>query len=168
MGSNCKIIPVKNRLGQMLRKPGGIARDEAVAAAGSNVETLRGRFVKAIPNEIAALEAILNVAGRKRVSKEELDAMLNRAGQLLTLSGTFGFDRLDLVVKRFCDLALGMIDKDLDMVAPVSVHLRAMRLVCPGGAGISDSEADHMLKSLEGVHAYLGIKSGEGSTTATA
>jgi hypothetical protein len=164
MGSNCKIIPVKNRLGHLLHKPGGIARDEAVAAAGSNVETLRGKFVKAIPREIAALEAILNVAGRERISKDELDIMLRRAGELLTLSGTFGFARLDLVVKRFCDLALGMIDKDLDMVAPVSVHLRAMRLVCPGSTGISDVEADHMLKSLEGVHAHLGITSGEGKT----
>jgi hypothetical protein len=168
MGSLCKITPVKNRLGQLLHKPGGIARDDAVASAGSNVETLRGKFVRAIPKEIAALEAILNVAGRTRISKDELDAMLNRAGQLLTLSGTFGFARLDLVVKRFCDLALGMIDKDIDMVAPVTVHLRAMRLVCPGSAQISDVEVEHMLKSLEGVHAHLGIATGEGSTTVKA
>jgi len=157
MSSMVKIIPVKNRLGQLLHKPGGISRDDAVSAAKGNVETLRGRFVKAIPAEIAALEALLAAADRKHIGKDELEAMLGRAGQLLTLSGTFGFGQLDEVVKRFCDLAMGMIEKDLDQTEPVAVHLRAMRLVCPGGAAISQTEAAHMLESLERVHRYLGI-----------
>lgn len=158
MVSTVKVIPVKNRLGMLLRAPGGMARDDAVAAAGQNVETLRSVFVKAIPREIAALETILNVAGRTTITKDELEAMLRRAGQILTLSGTFGFGRLDDVVKRFCDLAMGMIDKNIEQTAPVAVHLRAMRLVCPGGGmGLSDTDAEQILKSLERVHAHLGI-----------
>lgn len=152
-----KIIPVKNRLRQLLYAPGGVSREEALATAGSNVETLRNEFVAAIPLEIAALEAILAASGRKHISKDELDAMLRRAGQLLTLSGTFGFGLLDDVVKRFCDLALGMIEKNIDKAAPVQVHLRAMRLVCPGGPTLSVEDAGHMLKSLERVHAHLCI-----------
>lgn len=157
MSSMVKIIPVKNRLGQLLRKPGGISRDDALAAADQNVDTLREEFVAAIPVEIAALEAMLGAAGHKYVTKDDLEAMLRRAGQLLTLSGTFGFTLLDEVVKRFCDLAIGMIDKGIDKGAPVAVHLRTMRLVCPGSTELSKLEAEHVLQSLERVHAHLGI-----------
>jgi hypothetical protein len=157
-GSCCKIIPVKNRLGELLRRPGGVGREEAVEAAGKNVESLRDEYVSAIPDEIAALELILAAAGRKKIPVSELKSMLERAGHLLTLSGTFGFDLLDLVVKRFCDLASGMIEKEIEDVAPVSVHLRAMRLVCPGVAELPEGEADHMLSGLAKVHAHYGIK----------
>jgi hypothetical protein len=152
-----RVTPVKSRLRQLLYAPGGMSRQEALGSATQNVEMLREEFVGAIPLEIAALEEILNAAGKKTISKDELDAMLRRAGQLLTLSGTFGFDLLDRVVKRFCDLAMGMAENNLDKTAPIAVHLRAMRLVCPGNPELSAVEADHMLKSLEHVHAHLGI-----------
>lgn len=156
MASQCKITPVPNRLGRLLRKPGGVAREQALQAAAENVETLREEFVAAIPGEVAALEAIL-AAGKQKITAESLDAMLRRADQLLTLSGTYGFDRLDTVVKRFCDLASGMIDKHIEDLAPVSVHLRAMRLVCPGAPEISQAEVEHMLESLVRLHAHYGI-----------
>jgi hypothetical protein len=157
MGSCVKITPMKNRLGALLRMPGGIRREEALDAAGKNVETLRDEFVAAIPNEIAALESMVKASGRQRISAEELDALLRRAGQLLTLSGTFGYDRLDLVVKRFCDLACGMIEKNIDDMAPVNVHLRAMRLMCPGGRELTEVEAGHVLAGLESVQTHYGI-----------
>lgn len=156
-GAICKIIPVKNRLGQLLRMPGGVGREEAVQAAGKAVETLRDEYVNAIPNEIGALEAMVP-AGAGKISAKDLDAMLNRAGRLLTLSGTFGYDLLDQVVKRFCDLANGMIEKDIDDIAAVDVHLRAMRLVCPGAPELGEDAADHMLSGLAKVHAHYGIK----------
>lgn len=158
MGSCVRIIPVKNRLGQLLRKPGGIGRKEACEAAVQNVELLRDEFVAAIPGEIAALEMIVEASGRKRMPADELDAMLRRAGQLLTLSGTYGYDLLDQVVKRFCDLAMGMIEKKIEDVAPVNVHLRAMRLVCPGTLELPQEAADNMLSGLEAVHAHYKIK----------
>lgn len=157
MGSCVKIIPVKNHLGQMLRKPGGIGREEACETAVKNVESLRDEFVGAIPGEVAALELIVEAAGRKRMPASELDAMLRRAGQLLTLSGTYGYDLLDQVVKRFCDLAIGMIEKNIEDVAPVNVHLRAMRLVCPGAPELPQQAADYMLEGLAAVHAHYGI-----------
>jgi len=157
MGSCVRIIPVKNRLGQMLQKPGGIGREEACETAVKNVESLRDEFVGAIPGEIAALELMVEAAGRKRLPAGELDAMLRRAGQLLTLSGTYGYDLLDQVVKRFCDLASGMIEKNIEDAAPVNVHLRAMRLVCPDSPELPQEAADNMLSGLAAVHAHYGI-----------
>jgi hypothetical protein len=157
-GSVCKVIPVKNRLGELLHRPGGLKRDEAIEAAGNNVESLREEFVDAIPGEIAALEEILETAGHKHISARSLEAMLERAAHLLTLAGTFGYGLLDQVVKRFCDLACGMIEKKIEDVAPVDVHLRAMRLVCPGRPELNAAETDHMLSGLAKVHAHYGIE----------
>jgi hypothetical protein len=166
MASKVRIIPVKNRLRALLYAPGGVSRDDALGTARQNVESLRRDFVKAIPAEIAALESMLD-PDKQSITKDELEAMLRRAGQILTLSGTFGFGMLDLVVKRFCDLVLGMLDKNIDKVAPVAVHLRAMRLVCPGGLALNAMEAERMLKSLDDVQEHLGIgkKPGEPSTS---
>lgn len=152
------VTPVKNRLGQMLRKPGGLKRQEAVEAATTNVESLRDEYVAAIPGEVTALEdlyAVTTLSGR--ISAEILDAMLRRSGQLLTLSGTYGYDLLDQVVKRFCDLASGMIDRNMDDPAAVGVHLRAMRLACPGAPELPPAEAERMLAGLVMVHDHYGI-----------
>ncbi len=157
MTSKVIITAVPNRLGQLLRKKGGVSRGLALKAASMNVENLREEFVGAIPGEIAALEAILTAGGGQRITGPDLDAMLRRASQILTLSGTYGFDRLDTVVKRFCDLVIGMIENGIEEVAPVSVHLRAMRLVTPGAAEISETEAAHMLAGLASVRAHYAL-----------
>jgi len=157
MASKCTITEVPNRLGQLLRKPGGIPRGLALKAADTNVERLREEFVDAIPNEIVALEAILTACGGQQISADDLDNMLRRASQILTLSGTYGFDRLDTVVKRFCDLALGMIEKGITDVAPVSVYLRAMRMVAPGSVEISEAEVAHILDGLSAVQSHYRI-----------
>ena len=158
MAGKCIITEVPNRLGQLLRKSGGISRGLAMKAADTNVERLREEFVNVIPDEIAALEAILVACGGEHIAASELDVMVRRASQILTLSGTYGFERLDTVVKRFCDLALGMIDKGITDVAPVSVHLRAMRMVVPGAAEISEAEVAHILEGLMSVQSHYRIE----------
>lgn len=152
------VTPVKNRLGELLRKPGGIKRSEAIEEAGKNVESLREEYVAAMPGEIAALEDLYAVAAMSgRMSAELLDAMVRRAGQLLTLSGTYGYDRLDQVVKRFCDLAIGMVEKNIDALPPVNIHLRAMRLFCPGAPELPEAEAETILAGLERLHEHFAI-----------
>jgi hypothetical protein len=153
-----KITPVKNRLGQKLGKPGGIKRAEAVDAADKNVETLREEFVASIPAEITALEDLFAVAEMSGLSAELLTAMLHRASQILTLSGTYGYRLLDQVVCRFCDFVSGMAEKDIRESAPVGVHLRAMRLLCPGGPDVSSEESERMLASLAALHDHYGIQ----------
>lgn len=152
-----KITQVPNRLAVLLKKPGGVTREQALQDASGRVEKLRARFVEAVPKEITALEAMLAVYGPS-VPAEGLEALLNRAGQILTLSGTFNLDTLDVVVKRFCDFAIAMLDQKIDAAAaPLHVHLRAMRLVSPGAPSISAGEIEHMMSGLARVHSHYGI-----------
>ncbi len=152
--TGCKIIRVKNLLGELLSIPGGIGREEAIAEARRLIEELREEYEKAIPVEITSLEDIVALFGES-VSSRQLAMLLDAVDPLLTLSGTFGPAILDRVVKRFCDLCAGMMDKGIASVAPLRVHLRAMRLVWK--SDLSVEAAEEILGELTRIHTHYGI-----------
>ncbi len=152
--SGCKIIRVKNLLGELLSIPGGIGREEAVEEATKLIEELREDFEKAIPVEITTLEDIVALAG-PTVSPRHLSMILDAVDPLLTLSGTVGSETLDAVVKRFCDLCAGMLEKGISAAAPLQVHLRAMRLVWK--TDLSEEAAAEILEELTRIHTHYGI-----------
>lgn len=154
--TGCKIIRVKNLLGEALSKPGGISRDEAVQEAQKLIEELREDCERAVPVEITRLEQMVGAAGAK-ISRFQLLEIISQVDPLLTLSGTFGSETLDAVVKRFCDLCVGMVEKDISDTAPLDVHLRAMRLVFKVEMGEAESGA--ILGELSRIHAHYGITS---------
>jgi hypothetical protein len=154
--SGCKIIRVKNLLGEMLHTPGGITREEAVHEAQQLIEELREECEKAVPVEITRLEEMVFKAGA-RISRFQLLEILSQVDPLLTLSGTFGSETLDAVVKRFCDLCAGMVEKNISDTAPLVVHVRAMRLVFK--TELSDGDAAAILEELSRIHAHYGIVS---------
>lgn len=153
--SGCKIIRVKNILGELLATPGGISRDEAIHEAQTLIEELREDCEKAVPVEVTRLETLIAEAG-PAISTEKLNEILDQVDPLLTLSGTFGSETLDQVVKRFCDLALGMREKNITTTAPLTVHLSAMRLFCKND--ISEEDAAEILGELSRIHAHYGIE----------
>lgn len=153
--SGAKIIRVKNLLGELLHAPGGVSRDEAVLEARKLIEELRDECEKAIPGEITMLEDFVALAGAS-ISVDQLKMILDVVDPLLTLSGTFGSSTLDAVVKKFCDLAAGMREKNVTAVAPLQVHLRAMWLVWNNKLG--EAEAAEILAELQLIHAHYGIE----------
>lgn len=157
MSSVCRTIRVKNRLADLLFRPGGISRTDAVAAASQEIEMLREEFVACIPSEISALEALAAACGPEQIWPSEIERMLDRAARILTLSGTFGFMALDTVVKRFCDLCAAMADKGMTSIAPINVHLRAMRLVSPDSPQLPEQQVDELLNELAKMHGHFGI-----------
>ena len=151
----CITIRMKNRLGELLRRPGGIDKEQAVAVAHEHVESLRDEYVKAIPSEIEALEAIIANARRDGISASKIQELLDCADRLLVLSGTFGYPLLDAVVMSFCDLGIMMIENDIVSLEALEVHLRAMRLVCPELSKATDVDAKYVLDELSKIHAHF-------------
>lgn len=154
--AGCKIIRVKNILGELLHTPGGVTREEAVHEAQQLIEELREDCERAVPVEITRLEEMVTRAG-PQITRFQLLDILSQVDPLLTLSGTFGSETLDAVVKRFCDLVAGMIEKDLTDTAPLNVHLRAMRLVYK--TELDDPDSAAILEELSRIHIHYGIVS---------
>lgn len=154
--TGCKIIRVKNILGELLSKPGGISREDAVHEAQQLIEELREDCEKAVPVEITRLEEMVNAAG-KQITASQLSEIIDQVDPLLTLSGTFGSETLDAVVKRFCDLCVGMLEKGITTTAPLDVHLRAMRLVFK--TEMSAEQSAEILEELSLIHTHYGVVS---------
>lgn len=154
--SGCKIIRVKNILGELLHTPGGVTRDEAVHEAQQLIEELREECEKAVPVEITRLDDMVTKAGAQ-ISRFQLLDILSQVDPLLTLAGTFGSETLDAVVKRFCDLCAGMVERNLTDTAPLIVHLRAMRLVYK--TELSPADNAEILEELSRIHVHYGITS---------
>lgn len=152
--SGCKIIRVKNILGELLSTPGGISREEAIHEAQNLIEELREDCEKAVPVEITRLEGLVAAAG-PTISEPQLAEILDQVDPLLTLSGTFGSETLDQVVKKFCDLAFGMREKAITTTAPLNVHLSAMRLVYKNDLG--EADCAEILAELSRIHVHYGI-----------
>ncbi len=152
--SGSKIIRVKNLLGELLHMPGGVTREEAVEEAQRLIEELREDFEKSIPAELTMLEDLIALVG-PTISTTQLTMILDAVDPLLTLTGTFGTPALDSVVKRFCDLCAGMREKGIDAMAPIKVHLSAMRLVWK--SNMSEEDASEILGELQRIHTHYGI-----------
>ena len=156
-GRKFKSIRIRNRLGEKLGVAGGISREEAVKASICNVERLRNGYVEAIPGELGRLEEIAGPPG-KVLTESDLNALLARAGRLLTLAGTFGYEALDNAVKSLCSLCASMIENRNTDSAPVHVHIRAMHLLAPGGAAYAKPDmVAILLAQLARIHAFLGV-----------
>jgi hypothetical protein len=154
--TGCKIIRVKNLLGELLATPGGISRGEAVQEATKLIEELREDCEKAVPVEITRLETLVAAAG-KEITARQLTEILAQVDPLLTLSGTFGSKTLDIIVKRFCDLCAGMLEKGIASTAPLNVHLGAMHLVWK--SELNETECEEVLAELARIHGHYGIES---------
>ena len=152
--SGCKIIRVKNILGDLLHMPGGVTRDEAVEEAQRLIEELRTECEKAIPGEMTMLEDLVALFG-DTISDSQLSMILDAVDPLLTLTGTFGTPALDAVAKCFCDLCAGMREMNVTTIAPIHVHLRAMRLVW--NSQMTLEGASGVLGELHRIHDHYGI-----------
>jgi hypothetical protein len=157
MGVNKKIYFPKIRLTELVMKPGGMTRDDAVAAAVRNVQSISGEGDLVMIASIQALEKIVTGCGGK-LDAAALVAVLAHADQIITLSGTFGYDALDRATRSLCDTVESLQASKSDALAPVAVHVDAMRLFAPGKTGPDGPATEAMLAELARVQAYYRSK----------
>ena len=134
-------------------KGGGITRENAVEAALENLREISGEGNASIESTIVALESLVKSAGAG-LSAEQLRSVLDQADQVVNMAGTFAYDSLDRASRSLCDIADGLLREGRGDIAPVAVHVRAMRLFSPMGAMPLPDEAERILSELAKVMAY--------------
>ena len=77
-----------------------------------------------------------------------MSTILRYADQIVTLAGTFGYQSLDLATRSLCDVTDGLLGAGIDDVAPIAVHVQAMRLMAPGAPALSPPETANVLGEL--------------------
>jgi hypothetical protein len=154
-----KIFFPTTRLSELAARPGGMTRDESVAAATKSIEMYRARADEEMASAIAAMAAIACVPHvGNLLSVGEMRNVLRHADQIVTLAGTFGYDALDRATRSLCDVAGRLMDDGPTDMAPVAVHVQAMQLLAPGSAALNEMEREKVLAELAKVLTHFGLE----------
>jgi hypothetical protein len=87
----------KTRLSELVKRAGGISRDDAVEGAMQQMESLRDESNAVLETTIATLEAIAQTALKKgKCSRDQILEILQHGDQMVTLAGTFGYGPLGI------------------------------------------------------------------------
>lgn len=138
----------KTRLSELVARPGGIPRDIAIEGAVAAIQELRGESDKMIMLLIGAIEELIAGSKKGQMSEHDMIQVLKYADQIVTLSGTFGYQFLDVAVKSLCDVTDGLVRSNLRDVAPIAVHIQSMRLLAPGVNSLTPEQAGKVLTEL--------------------
>lgn len=150
----------KTRLSEMVQRLGGISREDAVANARTELESMRAKSDAVIGESLSALEAIAyKPASREGHSPEQMREILTICDQVVTLAGTFGYGALDKATRSLCDVADGLLQSVRGDAASVMVHAQAMRMVAPGAPPLSAEQAEKMLSELAKIKSKYGFQS---------
>ncbi|MEY4708190.1 MAG: hypothetical protein RJB58_1913 [Pseudomonadota bacterium] len=147
----------KIKLQEMLLRPGGIARDEAIHTAIENLRAESGESNKVIEDAIAAIAGIAAGAKANMLPQADMKAIMEQADQIVTVAGTFGYEYLDRAARGLCDITDGLIRTGCGDAAPIHVHVMALRLFSPMAAAPSVAEAEKVLSELASVKAFYGF-----------
>jgi hypothetical protein len=139
----------KTRLSEMVQRAGGVSREDAVEGAMQQMESLRGESDDVIEATITALESVGQSAQqRRKCSREQMFEILQHGDQLVTLAGTFGYGSLGIASRSLCDMTDGMLRAGSDDVAPILVHVQAIRMMAPRSAALPPEAVDKVLAEL--------------------
>ena len=162
----------KNKFTELVNRFGGLNRDEAVANATKELETIRPEADKRIEEGVIELEKITAAAVAKTIDiPSAMKAMLPVADQIVTLAGTYGYKALDYSAKSLCDLIDGLIAKNKPDFPSVRVHIQTIRMFSPSSPKLPEMHINVLLAELYKVLDFHQIKrpvADIGSETATA
>jgi uncharacterized protein YeeX (DUF496 family) len=155
-----KVYRPRTRLSLLACQDGGISRQMGVAEAQKAIDTMREESEEVICDAIAALEAISRQPRRgATLTKSEIGEIMHLADQVVTIAGTFGYDSLGRAARSLCDVVDGLSNTDASNIAPINVHIQALRLMAPGSAKLSPSAEHRVLSELEKIIAHFGFVS---------
>lgn len=147
----------KTRLQQLLLRPGGISRDQAIQGANANIRAHGADSAAEVANAIAAIAAIAARSSNGRMSSAEMEKILEQGDHIVSLAGTFGYDHLERAARALCDITYGLVRTGCGDAAPIHVHVMALRLFSPMAATPSVAEAEKVLSELASVMEFYGF-----------
>ncbi len=123
--SEAQTIKVKNRLGELMRQPGGRSVVDALRGAEHRVDKNRDTFLKALDEAIGRLEA----AGAQGEPSAQATVLYAAANDMIAMAGLVGFEALDEVAHGLCDLIDVMRAEGTWSDQAVRVHVDSVTLL---------------------------------------
>lgn len=132
--STAVFIPWENKLGQIMREPGGVRVGEAMDRAARNLDAAKDDCLAAMDQQLAELEVVCAEGGR-HPADDLKHRIYDLSNDVVAVAGTFGLAELGQAAFCLCELVDRLRVLDAWNQAAVEVHLSACRLLrTPDGA----------------------------------
>ena len=141
-------IPRKNRLKEIVSRPGGLTVGQALRAAEAKLQSLHGEGVQAIDELLEQIHRIV-AAVSDAPGEEAMETVYRLSDQVHCIAGTFGLEELGAAAHSLCDLLDRQLTANKPNAAAIAVHLDGLRLLRGQDGGATGREA--MLEGLRRV-----------------
>jgi hypothetical protein len=151
---SARVVYYRNSLHYLLNSGGGTTREQAVAAAHRNVESLAVDLLPLLHDEISQLEELVSAAPES-LTEDVLREIFHRQSVIYNLAGTFGCESLLQVSASLGDLLADMIEFNLRPKEPIHVHVRAARMFALDMPPVLDEAQAALINHLAHVREFL-------------
>ncbi len=151
---SARVVYYRNSLHYLLNSGGGTTREQAVAAAQRNVESLAGDLLPVLHDEISQLEKLVAEAPDS-LSEDTIREIFQRQSVIYNLAGTFGCEGLLQISASLGDLLADMIEFDMRPREPIRVHVRAARMFALDMPTVLDEAQTMLINHLAHVRDFL-------------
>ena len=145
--SAATFIAWENRLGKMVREPGGVRIGQALEQAGHNLDSIQDSCLEAMDVQIAELERLCTEGGRQPADGVK-DRIYDLANDIVAVAGAFQLKELGQAAFSLCELTDRLRTRGKWNQAAVEVHLSAFRLLRQPDPGADRSSVIMGLKGL--------------------
>jgi len=150
-------IKVKNRLGDLMRQPGGRSLMEALRGAEKRVDKNRDMFLGALDRSIARMEA----AAAKLNETPDAEAateIYKASNDIIAMAGLVGFSALDELAHGLCDLIDALRADGVWSDQAIKVHVDSAVLL-RGLRADDEAARERVLDGLRKVWSRFGVES---------
>jgi len=148
----------KNRLGELLRKPGGLKVSEAMEQANANLATLRGACLDDLTAVVEDMEQRFT-AFPGAFDDAAVTDFYTAAGRSVGVAGACGIGAVDAALTSLCVLLDNLrLRRQWDAEA-VQVHVKSLRVLVSLAKAGQDSGLDQILDGLTRVSARYAVAS---------
>jgi hypothetical protein len=126
--SEAIFIPWQNRLGEVMRKPGGRRIADAVDQATKNLEEIREPCLETLDAQLDQLDRLCAEGGAQPADKLKHEIYVT-SNDVHAVAGVFGLTGLSEAAFSLCELVDNFRSLERWNQAAVTVHLSAFRLL---------------------------------------
>jgi len=123
-----RIFDVETNFQQRARRPGGIAKAQAIERAQAEIDRCKPAFIDWLGRELQSLHSAIRQAEKNSEHPSAVDQACFHARQLRDVGSTMGYDLVTFVADNLCDVLEAIGDGARYNKDSVDCHLDALTL----------------------------------------
>ncbi len=149
-------IKVKNRLGELMRQPGGRSLVEALRGAEKRLDKISPDLLKGLDRAIARIEAGASALGDP-TDEQALAEVYQGSNEIIALAGLVGYAPIDEVAHGLCELIDAFLAEGQWNDQAIRVHITSVQLLRSLPKDDRDGR-DRVVDELRKVWARFGVR----------